>query len=102
MKTAFAPLLPSVPRIIGFALFLSFALFCHAQQASDAVTSQSDRDQQLVQRINELEAKVKQLEERQAAPAPTPAPVVEGPRQNSVNDRLKLNVFGDVGYEANV
>jgi hypothetical protein len=27
--------------------------------------------------------------------------VFEAPRANSVNERLKLNVFGDVGYEAN-
>src|SRR5947208_4094534 len=30
---------------------------------------------------------------------PAPAPAVEEPRVNSVNDRLKLNVFGDVGFE---
>ena len=81
---------------------LAFALAAHAQQASSASASQPAIDQQLLQRISELEAKVKQLEDKQAsaAPAPGPEPVAEEPHVNAVNDRLKLNVFGDVGYEA--
>lgn len=101
MKTASASSLLRVPRIISLSLIMTFAVSVRAQQANSGATSQNDVNQQLLQRINELEAKVKQLEEKQAAPAPAPEPVVEGPSVNSVNDRLKLNVFGDVGYEAN-
>src|SRR5579864_5809346 len=99
MKTVFAPSVLRVPRLIGLALCLTFAPSAHTHQASSADASASDTNLQLLQRINQLEAKVKQLEEKQA-PAPAPEPVVEGPRVNAVNDRLKFNVFGDVGYRA--
>jgi hypothetical protein len=58
-----------------------------------------------------LEAKVKQLEEKQGAaptpatapppppPAPAPEPPPEIPVVNEVAPRLKLNVFGDVGAQ---
>lgn len=82
---------------------MMWVLSANAQQATNSAPSQDSATAQLLQRVNELEAKVKQLEEKQAIPAPAPppapAPVVEGPRVNAVNDRLKLNVFGDVGYE---
>jgi hypothetical protein len=79
-------------------------------QAQDASASQDDVNKQLLERVRELEAKVKQLEEKQAtaepaaAPAPAPAPepvaVVEQPQINVVADRLKLLLFGDTGYQA--
>jgi hypothetical protein len=92
--------------------FLAAAILCllliatsRAQQASDAVASDPS-NRQLLERISELEAKVKQLEEKQATaasaptPAPAPEPVVETPRANTVAPRLKLNVFGDLGFRA--
>ena len=86
-----------------------FPSSARAQQATPP--GQDDSNQQLLQRINELEAKVKQLEEKQAAataaaappapataaPAPEAPPPVEVPVVNEVAPRLKLNVFGDVG-----
>src|SRR3954464_15072372 len=92
-------LFQKLPSVLGLALCVGFALVTHGQQAPDVAPHQSDFDQSLLQRINELEAKVKQLQEKQAADMPAPAPAVEEPRVNSVNDRLKLNVFGDVGFE---
>jgi|HubBroStandDraft_1064217.scaffolds.fasta_scaffold06934_6 hypothetical protein len=58
-------------------------------------------------RIKQLEAKVKKLEETQsvtapvpeAAPTPTPPPEVEMPNVNGVAPRLKLILFGDVGAQ---
>jgi len=79
-----------------------------AQQASSSPTSQDEVDRQLLQRVQELEDQVKQLKEKEsavaaapaAAPAPAPAPeAIEAPPVNEVAPRLKLNVFGDVGYE---
>ncbi|MGO9982536.1 MAG: hypothetical protein ACLPH5_25345 [Candidatus Sulfotelmatobacter sp.] len=81
--------------------------------ATNTVTTQDDANQRLLDRINQLEAKVKKLEEKQAAPVPqaAPAPVpeaaptpeppaaVETPAVNEVAPRLKLVVFGDVGAQ---
>lgn len=104
MKNAFAPSALKLLSVIGLGLCITLAPSARAEQATNAATSQDDTNKLLLQRINELEAKVKQLEDKQAIPAPAPAPapepVVEGPRVNAVNDRLKLNVFGDVGYGA--
>jgi hypothetical protein len=68
-----------------------------AQAASPEPTNQ-----QLLERISQLEAKVRQLEEKQAAPAPAPEPAPEAvpTRENTVAPRLKLNVFGDLGFRA--
>src|SRR5450755_518998 len=92
-----------VSRVAAAALCMTLTLSANAQQVSSA-TSQDDKNEQLLRRIDQLEAKVKQLEERKAAPVsapePIPEPAIEGPRVNAVNDRLKLNIFGDVGYEA--
>ena len=88
-------------------------LFCglaaHAQDSAAGAGSQEEANKQLLQRISELEAKVKQLEEKEAspppaaapapAPAPEPEPVVEQPPVNAVADRLKLLLFGDTGYQ---
>jgi hypothetical protein len=72
--------------------FLAAAILClnatsQAQQASDAAAPDPS-NKQLLERISELEAKVKQLEDKQAtatpAPAPAPEPVAEIPRANTV------------------
>ena len=91
--------LQRVPGVLGLALCISIGLVAHAQQAPEAAPNPNDSNQLLLQRINELEAKVKQLQEKQASNVAAPEPAVEEPRVNSVNDRLKLNVFGDVGFE---
>ena len=88
-----------VPGILGLALCVFISLATQAQQVADAVPTQSDSNQALLQRINELEIQVKQLQEKQAANVAAPEPAPEQPPVNSVNDRLKLNVFGDVGFE---
>jgi hypothetical protein len=96
MKTASARSLRRLPQVVALALCMTFALSAHAQQATNAAASQKDTSQQLLQRINELEAKVKQLEEKQAAPAAVPEPVAEGP---TVHDRDYLT-FSDHGNHA--
>jgi hypothetical protein len=77
-------------------------------QAQDAPASQEDTNKQLLERVRELEAEMKQLKEKAAAaptsavvpaPAPEPAPVVEQPQVNEVAPRLKLLLFGDTGYQ---
>lgn len=89
--------------LVAASLGLSLIATSRAQQASDAAAP-DPTNKQLLQRISELEAKVRQLAEKQttgvAAPAPAPEPVVEAPRQNTVAPRLKLNVFGDLGFRA--
>jgi len=72
-------------------------------QASTSATSQEDINKQLMDRIHELESEVKELKEKQASPAPVPepapAPAIETPRPHVVADRLRLQIFGDVGYQ---
>jgi hypothetical protein len=97
---------------LSLALGLALCLMCgNMAQAQNAPASQDDATKQLLERVRELEAKVKQLEEKQPTPAPapaatpTPAPtpepesVVEQPQVNAVADRLKLLLFGDTGYQ---
>src|SRR5438105_7634795 len=105
MKDAASKLNSKLVRVTGLALWLAFAVSASAQQVPDA--NRDDPNKQLLERINELEAKVKQLEEKQGAatilpPASSPEPtVIAQPRQsNEVSERLKFRVFGDVGYEA--
>jgi len=103
-----------VSRILSIALCLMLALAARAQQSSSPPMTLDEATRQLLQRVNELEAKVKQLEEKQpapapaplaiiapapAAPAPEPPPEVEMPTTNEVAPRLKLIVFGDVGAQ---
>lgn len=113
MKAAFARCGRSRLPVIAFVLCLALAPPAHAQPATNTVTTQDDANQRLLDRINQLEAKVKKLEEKQAAPvsqaapapvpeaAPTPEPpaAVEAPTVNEVAPRLKLVVFGDVGAQ---
>jgi hypothetical protein len=95
---------------ICLAIGLALCLACGTTiQAQEAPASQEDSSKQLLERLRELEAKVKQLEGKEAAPVPspaqTPAPapeplaVVEQPPVNVVADRLKLLFFGDTGYQ---
>jgi hypothetical protein len=107
MPKIFLRLSTQLSLAISLALCLIFGTMTRAQNVP---VSQDDATNQLLQRVRELEAKVKQLEERQpvaaaapaAAPTPAPAPepvaVVEQPQVNAVADRLKLLLFGDTGY----
>ncbi|MBZ5642437.1 MAG: hypothetical protein LAO19_06740 [Acidobacteriia bacterium] len=104
----------SLATQLSLAAGLALCLVCGtAAHGQDSSAGQDDTNKQLLERVRELEAKVKQLEEHQAtasatpppAPAPAPAPaaepvaVVEQPQVNAVADRLKLLLFGDAGYQ---
>ena len=71
-------------------------------QTAASPASQEDINKQLLDRIRELESEVKDLKDKQAtaAPAPAPEPPIETPRPHVVADRLKLQIFGDVGFQA--
>jgi hypothetical protein len=99
--------------VLVFLLMLVHS--ARAQQSATSPTNQTEINQQLLERIEELEKEVEALKAQlpvgslvpvpapgpaaaQApAPAPVAAPVVETPAVNEVSRRLKLNVFGDVG-----
>jgi hypothetical protein len=92
-----------IPILVSLLLLAPVA---PAQQAADTAASQSEINQQLLLRIQELEKEVQALKQSQTAtstpvPAPAPAPppetVVEMPSLNEVAPRIKLIVFGDVG-----
>jgi hypothetical protein len=96
MKTAFAASVLGVRQVIGLALTMTFAISAHAQQAT--TTAQTDTNQQLLQRID-------QLEEKQVAPAPPPpmpepAPIPESTPPHIVSDKLRINLYGDTGFQA--
>lgn len=98
------PLLPT--HFYSFALYLTLALSSSAQQAPPPV-DQATINQQLLDRIQELEKEVQAMKTQPPptvaapqAPALEPAPVVEVPAVNEVAPRLKLNFFGDVGYQS--
>jgi cell division protein FtsB len=75
MKIASITTVLKLSRIIGLAICMAFPAPAVAQQATNSA-SPDDANQQLLRRIDQLEAKVKQLEEKQAAPPPAaPAPV---------------------------
>jgi hypothetical protein len=98
----------STKVILGLILILcvSLALPARAQQAVPAKGSQEEINQQLLDRIQDLEKQIQQMKAQPAAAAPVPAaaPVIispaEVPEVHEVASRLKLNVFGDVGFEA--
>jgi len=107
MKTASITSVLKLSRIIALAVCMAWA---HSAGAQDAANAASPDDvKQLLRRIDQLEAKVKQLEEMQAAPAlapapvapapptPEPSPTVDMPTVDEVAPRLKMVVFGDVG-----
>jgi hypothetical protein len=79
---------------------------CREQSRSQtpaSPSSQDDINKQLLDRIRELESEVKELKEKQASAAPALAPEpppLETPRPHVVADRLKLQIFGDVGFQA--
>src|SRR5579863_835011 len=89
-------------------LCLTSAIPAATQQASAPAATQDQINQQLLQRVQELEKEVQQLKGQPVtAPAPpvSPAPapvapaVAEAPSVNEVAPRLKFNVFGDVGWQ---
>jgi len=90
-----------------WSLFLFVPAAMLGQQSAGAAASQDEMNKQLLQRVEELENQVKQLQGKQAGPAvmaapmpvpePSPVPEPEMPTVNEVAPRLKLNVFGDVG-----
>jgi hypothetical protein len=90
-------------RSLRLALIGVLSLSASAQQATP--TSQAEINQQLMQRIQELEKEVQSLKGQAQpaqvapppAPAPPPEPVAEATTVNEVAPRLKLIVFGDVG-----
>ena len=73
--------------------------------AQQVATTQGQINQQLLERIQELEKEVQQLKGQSSvpavapAPAPAPAPVADTPEVNEVAPRLHLDVFGDVGVQ---
>lgn len=75
--------------------FASPAIFAQAQQPA-AVDNQGDPNQQLLNRVQELEKQVAALKAQSAA---VPAAMPEAPATNEVAPRLKLTVFGDVGAQ---
>jgi len=88
-----------IRKFLTTVLGLSIATTGWAQQADS--TTGDDAGKQMQERISQLEAKVKELEEQQQKTVPE-EPIaemaVEAPRQDT--PRLKLNVLGDVGFRA--
>jgi hypothetical protein len=70
MKISSASSILSALKVIGLAVIMTFVLSAYAQQPASTPASPDDTNQQLLARINALEAKVKQLEEKEAAPGP--------------------------------
>lgn len=88
-------------KALGVCLVLGLAgAQCIAQQPAA-----EDANKLLIERVNHLEAQVKELQGKQNAVAPAPAPAVEAapaadaPAVNEVAPRLKMVVFGDVGAQ---
>jgi hypothetical protein len=115
----------SVPLSRMVVLFAT-CLYCtavpsSAQQAASVPPSQEQVNQQLIERLQELEEEVRQLKAQQGggvatatpvapppppapaaptpAPTPAPAPAPEVTEVNEVAPRLQMIVFGDVGTE---
>src|SRR5262249_17333232 len=67
--------------------------------------NQEQINQRLLQRITQLEAQIKELQEKQQAPvstpqpAPAPEPVAAETSSMSPNP-LQINLFGDLGFRA--
>jgi hypothetical protein len=90
--------------ILIVILCVSPAIPARAQQAVAGKGSQEEINQKLLDRMQDLEKQIQQIKAQPAAPAPVtalaPEPVVDAPAVHEVASRLKLNVFGDVGFEA--
>ena len=103
MQTSLLASIRVTAALIALA-WLGFAIPARAQQASDSPPSQDKINQQLLDRIQQLEKQVQELKGQPvaapAAPAPPPEPAVEPPAVHEVAPRLQFNVFGDVGFEA--
>jgi hypothetical protein len=82
--------------VLVAALSVLLAIAMQAQ-AQDPPANQDEINKQMAQKIQELEKQIEQLKQQQAAAAAQP--VAEAPEVNEVAPRLKLNVFGDVGYQ---
>ena len=85
-----------------FALLASTLSALIAPARAQQPASQEEINQQLLKRVQELEKQVEALQAKpQPVAAPAPEPVAaEVPTVNETAPRLKLNVFGDVGFEA--
>jgi hypothetical protein len=83
--------------------FLAGLLLAASTGFGQQAPTQNNSESAIQQRIDQLEAEIKQLQEKQAAtppaPAPAPEPAVEAPAVNEVAPRLKLAIFGDVGAQ---
>src|SRR3954466_6010482 len=88
-----------VPGVLGLALCTVIGLAAHAQQAPAAAPRRGDSNQLMLQRINELELKVQQLQRHEGPAVPAREPAVEEPRVHSVNDRLRQKKFGEVRHK---
>lgn len=94
-----------VSRTLWPAILCScLAVPAQAQQSPAPPTNQDEVNKQLMQRLQELEAEVKQLKAQPAVVVATPVPepppaAIEAPVVNEVAQRLKLIVFGDVGAQ---
>jgi hypothetical protein len=77
-----------------------------SQQTPASSSNQDEANQQLLERVQELEKEVQQLKAQPPAaapvppPPPEPAPQMEPPTVNEVAPRLKFTVFGDVGAQS--
>jgi hypothetical protein len=99
----------SISKVCGcLVLSLLMGFPSQAQQSPNPPTNQDEVNRQLMRRLQELEDEVKQLKAQQPAagaaapapaPSPAPEPAVEMPAVNEVAPRLKLNFFGDLGYQ---
>ena len=108
MRNLFSKFAHTISVLLVLSCSIAISHSAPGQEAGSGPLSQDELNRQLLQRIQELEDQVKQLQQKQPAPAvttaplPVPAPAVapepEMPTVNEVAPRLKLNVFGDVGY----
>lgn len=102
-----------VKALGSFFLSLWLAFPVGAQQSPQPPANQDEVNKQLLQRLQELEDEVKQLKAQSAAtapaapvmaaplpvPAPSPVPEPEMPTVNEVAPRLKMLIFGDLGWQ---
>jgi len=103
MKNSLSISTNKVLSLLALAFCLAIVIPSRAQQSPAPPVNQDEVNKQLMQRLQELEAEVKQLKAQPAVvtatPPPEPPPAVEAPEVNEVAPRLKFNVFGDVGWQ---